>query len=193
MQIMSREQFDKKRATARKSMSSLKTLLAELAVHAGRHFAKCGDTSFIQDLYNDMRTDGKNVVRSSAYLAWLVAHFPVKLEQNKFVKDQELATKLNWGADVADGINDVRLAQLTKAEEKSFFDFAPEAVVENFKADTVIIALEKAVKKFENSKHYKAENPEAVAMLARAKSVITTLKAPAPANTDAQDISSAAA
>jgi hypothetical protein len=192
MQIMNREQFDKKRAVARKSMTSLRTLLAELAVHAGRHYAKCQDTSFIQDLYNDIRADGKNVIRLSAYRAWLVAHFPVKLEDHKFSKDQELAIKMNWGADVADGINETRLALVTKAEEKSFFDFAPEAVVENFKADTVIVALEKAVKKFENSKHYKAENPEAVAMLARAKGVITTLKAPVAANTDAEDISSAA-
>lgn len=195
LSIMTREQFDKKRVTARKSMTSLKALLTELTVHSIRHYAKCGDLSFVQDIYNDMRSDGKNVVRAGAFLTWLVAHVPAKLEANKFVKDHDLATKLNWGADVADGINETRLALLAKAEEKSFFDFAPEQVAENFKADTVIVALEKAVKKFESSKHFKAENPEASSMLARAKKLIGTLRQPeTPANTNGEpQLSSSAA
>jgi hypothetical protein len=184
---MNREIFDKKRDAFRKNVTKSKEMANELAVAAGAHFAEHGDTSYIADFYSDLRGAGKNFVRSSAFLAWLVAHFPVKMEQNKFVKDQELATKMDWADD------DKRNALVAKSQEKPFYDFAPEAVVEDYKADTIIVSLTKALAKFENSKHYRAENPEAVAMLARAKGVIATLKAPVAANTDAPEISSAAA
>jgi hypothetical protein len=167
---MERNDFDKKRAAWVKGVTSNKALGALLAQVAGEHFAAHGDTSYIQDFYGDMRSAGKNYVRSSAFLAWLVAHFPVKLEQNKFVKDQELATKMNWSDKSA------RNALIEKAKAKPFYDFAPEAVVENYKADTVIVALEKAIKRFENSKHYQPENEEAKAFLDRAKGAVAQLK-----------------
>lgn len=169
---MERNVFDKKRETWRKGVSNNKVLGAQLAQACGEHFAAHGDTSYIQDFYSDMRTAGKNYVRSSAFLAWLVAHFPVKLEQNKFVKDQELAAKMNWSNEEA------RNALIAKAAEKPFYDFAPEAVVQNYKADTVIEAFEKAIKRFENSKVYQPEDQAAKAMLDRAKGLVVSLKAP---------------
>jgi hypothetical protein len=184
---MEREQFDKKRAAWRKGVVSNKELAADIAMATGTRFADHGDTSYIQDFYSDLRDAGKNYVRSSAYLAWLVAHFPVKLVEKKFVKDHELAAKMNWADDTA------RTALVAKAAEKSFYDFAPEPEVQNFKADTIIESFEKAIKRFENSKHFAPENAEATAMLARAKDLVKGLKV-APANTNSQpELSSAAA
>jgi hypothetical protein len=167
---MERIEFDKTRLAFRKATESGKKLAHTLAMASVRHFAEHGDTSYIADFYSDLRGAGKNFIRSSAFLKWLVAHAPVKLEQNKFVKDQEQATALNWSDQAA------REALIAKAEAVSFWDFDPEATITNFKASDVIAAVEKLVKRFENESKSKPEDDAAKAVVLQLKDYVTTLK-----------------
>jgi len=176
---MERAIFDKKRESFRKSITRTKDMAIELAVAALAQFKAHGDLSYVQDFYGDLRGAGKNVIRSAPFLAWLTTFAPVELKENKFVKDHDLAAKLKWDEKDAEGNYPAREALFAKAQEKSFFDFAPEQVAQNFKAGDLVEAVEKLIKRYENSKHFVAADEEAKNTLVRLKDVAKTLRAPA--------------
>lgn len=173
---MKREDFDKARATFRKGIETSKSLAEKLSVAALAHFAEHGDTSYIQDFYSDLRGVGKNYLRSAAFLKWLVAYAPVKMEAHKFVKDQERAITLNWANEEA------KAALLAKAAETTFWDHDPELAVVNYKADDVIEAVEKLVKRFESGKNMKAADADASAVVVSLKEFASKLKTPTNSN-----------
>jgi hypothetical protein len=121
-------------------------LAAVLAMVAVTHFAQHGDTSYIADFYGDLSTAGKNYVRRASFLKWLVKYAPVKMEEKKFVKDQELAAKMDW--DNANG--EAKAALLKAAGEVAFYDFDPEAEIVNFSASDVRERVLKLVKTLKN-------------------------------------------
>jgi hypothetical protein len=167
---MERTEFDKTRLAFRRATESGKRLAHTLAMASLRHFAKHGDTSYIADFYGDLTGTGKNFIRAGAFMKWLVAYTPVKMEQKKFLKDQERATALNWSDEAACE------ALIAKAEAVPFWDFDPEATITNFKASDVIAAVEKLVKRFENESKSKPEDDAAKAVVLQLKDYVTTLK-----------------
>lgn len=172
---MERNDFDKARTAFRRNVETGKKLAVTLANAAIEHFRSCGDTSYIADFHADLIGAGKNFVRAGAYLKWLVAHAPVKLEANKFVKDQDRSAELGWG----DGSTEAAKALVAKSSEKAFFDFAPEATISNFSAADVIDAVEKIVSRFQNSKKAKAKDATASAKVTALSDFVATLKAAA--------------
>jgi hypothetical protein len=168
---MDRDTFDKKRATFRKSLETSKALAAVLAMVAVTHFAQHGDTSYIADFYGDLSTAGKNYVRRASFLKWLVKYAPVKMEEKKFVKDQELAAKMDW--DNANG--EAKAALLKAAGEVAFYDFDPEAEIVNFSASDVRERVLKLVKTLENANKSKPVDEQATNAVAKLKELATAL------------------
>jgi hypothetical protein len=170
---MDRKTFDSKRVSARKHTGTLKVLFQELANASLDHFGEHGDTSYIADLWSDINDYGKNFIRGSSFLKWLVAHSPVQLKDKKFSKDKAREAEI-WGTPAA------KAAMLAKAYAKSFWDFDPEAAITDFSADDVVESLEKLIKRFENSKRMHAADENAKARVVQIKDFFKTLKAEKP-------------
>lgn len=159
---MNRKEFDAKRLVARTSTITLKACMAELAVASLEHFGAHGDTSYIHDLYEDMKDYGKNFLRANSYVKWAINFCPLKLENGKFSKDKAREAEI-WPTAEA------KAACLAKASAITFWDFDPEAAIKNFGADDLIEAINSLVKRFENTKHMKPINQDATDKVVRLK------------------------
>ena len=177
---MDRKTFDGKRSEARQMTGSLKTLYQELANAALVHFQQHGDTSYIADLYGDLRDSGKNFIRSVPFVKWLTNFAPVKIVEKRFVKDKDREAVI-WPT------KEAAAKMVEEASKITFWDFDPESQIINFEFGDILKALSQMVKRFENPKHMKARDAEAVLALGRVKDFIALLKpsAEAPANDEA--------
>lgn len=129
-------------------------LCSEMAID---HFAKTGDITYCQRFFDAMPA---NYERRNAFVKWLVAHSPAKLEKGKFSKDKsESASPF----DVA------------KAKAKPFWEFSPETPLTNFSAADLIKGVVLLVKRFEGQH---AADEQATQLLNRVKEFSATLGAP---------------
>lgn len=122
------------------------------------HFEAHGDTSQIQRFHDAMP---KDYARRAAYLLWLRDHSPLTTKDGKFVKDTTEAA---------------RPFNLDAAKAKPFWEYAPEREQVAFGANDVVVALERAVKRFKGEKKHAADD-KATAILALAEAAVATLKA----------------
>ena len=132
------------------------------------HFAAHGDLGYVQQFYDAMRTNGKNYVRSTAFVAWLHRFAPVVLIDDKWKKDKERAQ------DYPENIH-VLEDDLAAAISKSFWEFKPDTEQYAFEYTDVIIGFEAVLKRFKNEKRNTPKNAEAKAKLAEATRMVTTL------------------
>lgn len=128
---------------------------------AYEHFRDTGDVVYAERFVNEIDNSAKNYVRKTAFLKWLAAHAPVRVEKGRLFKDK---------SDDAIDYND-------KALEISFWDFAPEKEAVLFGPDELLKALSRTIGRFRDEKHV-AKDESALDMLNRAEKVINGLKQP---------------
>jgi hypothetical protein len=141
--------------------SSIKTNMSfalACAVLSLTHFEAHGDTSYIQRFHDAMP---KDYARRAAYLLWLREHSPLTMKDGKFVKDTtEAAIEFD----------------LAGAKAKPFWEYAPEREQVAWGANDVVVALERAIKRFKSGKKPAADDA-ATAKLALADAAVAALKA----------------
>ena len=152
--------FDQMLEAWAKATTSSRDLAVEISNYAISHFYEHGQTALLQKFLTALETTGKNYVRKSAYLLWLKAFAPVKMEGGKLVKDKdkEFDPKL-----------------LKKALEQKFFDFAPEKEKVFFDADGVVVPITRAIANFDRETMI-PKNDNAVKAVALARQSVAWLK-----------------
>ena len=145
----------------------------ELAMLGLRHYAgpnqdgtgdDAGDLSYCQRFLEEM---DKNYIRRQAYVDWLMAHAPVTMKKETFIKDKSDKAS-PWKVEVGCKVK--------------FWEFAPAAPIGvPFGSNDVVVELNRAVNKFgktnkEGEAKYKAEG-HATEALAMAVKMIGELKA----------------
>jgi hypothetical protein len=134
-------------------------IASELALE---HFADCGDVAYLQAMYDAMNSkSNRNYVRKVAFLRWLWAHAPVKMENNKLFKDK----------------SQDRPVDLDKACAMPFWDFSPDPEQIVYEDTDVVKALQGVIKRFDKSDRYTAKNEAALAKLNRAKEAVAAIAA----------------
>lgn len=169
---MDKATFTKHLASFAKSLGTTMTQARKLAEASLHQFAAHGDLSYAQQFFDAM---SKNFMRRDAFIKWLVAHSPAKLEAGKWVKDK--GPKAN-AFDVA------------KACEKPFWTYAPASEISTFSADDLMGAVVRLIHKYENENKMKPANEKATAALNRLKSKIaevTTTNIPEPTSPPANE------
>ena len=140
--------------TATRSSMKYAQICAEYSL---RQFADHGNLNQAQAFMDAMP---KNYVRRTAYLKWLAAHSPVTMQQGKLLKD------------VSDNAQPFNVEEALKV---TFWDFAPDQEQIVWEYDDVVIALNKAIKKFENSEKYAPRTEEDVARFEAIKEKIANI------------------
>lgn len=115
------------------------------------HFSANGDLSRCQQFFDNMTP---NYVRRAAYVAWLVAFAPIKMEKGKFTKDK---AREGFGKGEGPVLSE---EQLAAAFKKDFWDFAPESeirVVTALDFDKALIAF--IARWTKENKHQKHDMP----------------------------------
>ena len=130
---------------------------AEMAL---THFAKTGDVVYLQNMLDVIEKEGKNYVRKAAFLSWAVAFSPLTSEKGKLRKDKS---------------KDANPFNLLKAEEKPFWEFAPEKEAVVFGYNDVVVKLKAVVKSFEDEKKFKAGSAKALEAVAATKEFVAKL------------------
>ena len=117
-----------------KATKQSKELARDIADYALSHFFNHGNITLLNKFLVALETTGKNYVRKSAYLLWLKAFAPVKMEQNSLVldRDKEFDPEL-----------------LKKALERPFYDFAPEKQKVFFEAEGVVVPISRVINSFD--------------------------------------------
>lgn len=129
---------------------------------AYEHFRDTGDVVYAERFVTEIDNSAKNYIRKTAFLKWLAAHAPVRVEKGRLFKDKsENATPWN-----------------DKALEISFWDFAPEKEAVIFGPEELLKALTRTISRFRDEKHV-AKDENALDMLNRADAAINGLKQPA--------------
>lgn len=143
-----------------KATTASRDLAVEISNYAISHFYEHGNTALLQKFLTALETTGKNYVRKSAYLLWLKAFAPVKMEAGKLVKDKdkEFDPKL-----------------LEKALEQKFFDFAPEKEKVFFEAEGVVVPLTRAIANFDRDNMI-PKNDNATKAVEMARNMVSALK-----------------
>jgi len=77
--------FDQMIEAWHKATKSSKELAREISNYALSHFFEHGNITLLNKFLVALETTGKNYVRKAAYLLWLKAYAPVKMEQNILV------------------------------------------------------------------------------------------------------------
>ena len=160
---MSMETFEQVLAKFVKATTNSRDLARQCSEMAMDAFAKlgedgeiCYDLSKAQAFFDAIP---KNYVRRQAYVAWLVNFGPIRLVENKLLKDKgEHANDLD-----VDG-----------AKATPFWEFNPAQDPVNFGAADIIQALNGSIRKFERE-NYTAMNPAATAKLAEAKVAVAAI------------------
>lgn len=168
---MDRKTFDAKRSEARAQTGTLKALYQELANAAISHFQVHGDTSYIADLYSDMKDSGKNFIRSVSFIKWLTNFAPIKIVEKRFVKDKAREAEI-WPT------KEAAAKMVEMASKVAFWDFDPETAIVNFEFADLLKAMAQLVKRFENTKHMKPKDAEATEALGRVKNFVNLLTKP---------------
>ncbi len=145
---------------------------AKLASEMAReHFQAHGDTSFYAKLAETIKKHANNYVRLQAYLVWVTAFAPVKIESGKFLKDKERAEGFDWDAKVElDGKH-------YAYTEIAFWDFEPEKPIKQFDADDIMEAMLSTLKRF-TGKKYEAKDETATLMLESMEAAVKAVVKP---------------
>lgn len=130
---------------------------AELAL---THFAKTGDVVYLQNMLDVIEKEGKNYVRKAAFLSWAIAFSPLTSEKGKLRKDKS---------------KEANPFNLLGAEEKPFWEFAPEKEAVVFGYNDVVVKLKAVVKSFEDEKRFKAGSAKALEAVAATKEFVAKL------------------
>lgn len=141
-----------------------KALARYLAEKALQDFANSGNLNLLNEYLDDLSNSGKNYVRREPYLKWCIAHQPLKLENNKLVKDRD--------TEITESQYEMLLVQ---AMQVPFWDFAPEKAIAYFGAGDLVTKLESVLKSFENKKHV-PKDQDAVNLLAVSRSKVAELR-----------------
>ena len=143
-----------------KATKTSKELAREIADYALSHFFEHGNITLLNKFLVALETTGKNYVRKSAYLLWLKAFAPVKMEQNILVldRDQEFDQEL-----------------LEKALEKPFYDFAPEKQKVFFEAEGVVTPISRVINSFDRD-HMIPKDDNASKAVELARGMVAQLK-----------------
>ena len=145
--------FDQMLEAWAKATTSSRDLAVEISNYAISHFYEHGQTALLQKFLTALETTGKNYVRKSAYLLWLKAFAPVKMESGKLVKDKD---------------KEFDPELLEKALKQPFFDFAPEKEKVFFEAEGVVVPLTRAIANFDRDNMIpKNENASKAVEIAR--------------------------
>jgi len=152
--------FDQMLEAWAKATTASRDLAVEIANYAISHLYEHGQIAFLQKFLVALETTGKNYVRKSAYLLWLKAYAPVKIESSALVvdKSKEFDPEL-----------------LKKALEKPFFDFAPEKEKIIFEAEGVVVPITRAIANFDRENMIPKDN-NAVKAVDLARNMATVLK-----------------
>lgn len=143
-----------------KATTSSRDLAVEISNYAISHFYEHGNTALLQKFLTALETTGKNYVRKAAYLSWLKAFAPVKMEAGKLVKDKD---------------KEFDPELLKKALEQKFFDFAPEKENVFFEAEGVVVPLTRAIANFDRDNMI-PKNDNAVKAVELARTMVGVLK-----------------
>lgn len=145
--------FDQMLEAWAKATTASRDLAVEIANYAISHLYEHGQIAFLQKFLTALETTGKNYVRKAAYLLWLKAYAPIKMESGVLVvdKSKEFDPEL-----------------LKKALKVKFFDFAPEKEKIFFEADGVVVPIARAIANFDRDNMIpKDENAVKAVELAR--------------------------
>lgn len=166
---MDRETWSKNlKAFVAATGTSLK-LAVSLSLAALEHFAKHGDTIYLNEFMEAMP---ENYIRRSAFATWAGAHAPLGMVNGKFVKDKAKAEVIDW--DNEDGETKARL--LKAAAEKTFWDFVPDKKPVIVTSDDVVTNLFSMINRLRNTKTHDPD-PEALATLSMIEGFAINLKA----------------
>lgn len=149
---MSARKFEDVLAAFIKATNSSKKLAGECAQMAITHFHAHGDVSRCQQFFDAMP---QNYLRKAAFVAWLVYHSPILLEDKKFSKDMARAEELGDAA-----------WKIEEALATTFWDFQPEQPVVNYSLDDAQSQVIRLVKRLRSAK-MQAGDPTAKAFVDR--------------------------
>lgn len=132
--------------------------LAEtLSKMALTHFKEHGDTAYINRFLDAMP---KNYLRRGAFEKWCKDFSPLMKVDGVFVKDKsEKANKFN----------------LEEAFKKPFWEHNPDREVVFWEETDIVVSLQRALKRFDNTKSFKPANAKATKALEHFKSMVNQL------------------
>ena len=152
--------FDQMIEAWRKATKTSKELAREIADYALSHAFEHGNITLLNKFLVALETTGKNYVRKSAYLLWLKAYAPVKMEQNILVVDEK---------------KEYDLELLKKALAKPFYDFAPEKQKVFFEAEGVVTPISRVIAGFDRDNMIPKDD-NATQAVALARGMVAQLK-----------------
>ena len=132
-------------------------LCAEMAL---THFAKTGDVVYLQNMLDVIEKEGKNYVRKAAFLSWAIAFSPLTSEKGKLRKDKS---------------KDANPFNLLKAEEKPFWEFAPEKEAVAFGYNDVVVKLKAVIKSYKDEKKFHAASEKATELVSTVEKFVAGL------------------
>lgn len=132
-------------------------LCAELAL---THFAKTGDVIYLQNMLDVIEKEGKNYVRKAAFLSWAIAFSPLTSEKGKLRKDKS---------------KDANPFNLLGAEEKPFWEFAPEKEAVAFGYNDVVVKLKAVIKGYKDEKKFHAASEKATELVSTVEKFVAGL------------------
>jgi hypothetical protein len=142
----------------------------ELSIMALEHFSQHGDTVLLQRFFDAMP---QNYLRRGALVAWAVNFAPIKVEGQKFVKDQSRKTEA---------------VDLEGAFKKPFWEFKPEEQIWNYSIDDIKTQVLRIVGRARNEAKAAPLDDNAKRMVDRLEAFIegkgVTTPAEEPANED---------
>ena len=130
---------------------------AELAL---THFAKTGDVVYLQNMLDVIEKEGKNYVRKAAFLSWAIAFSPLTSEKGKLRKDKS---------------KDANPFNLLKAEEKPFWEFAPEKEAVAFGYNDVVVKLKAVIKGYKDEKKFRPASEKATEIVSTVEKFVAGL------------------
>lgn len=142
----------------------------EISNAALAHCAEHRDVCYLQEFLDAMPA---NWVRRQAFLAWMDAHAPIAFVT---VKDNKFKLSLDKEAEKLG-----KKFDLKGAEEKPFWDFAPEPKIVRFGTDEILKDLETVMKKYGKDR-FIAKTVEAKELIGKVKQAIATIAATVPVN-----------
>jgi hypothetical protein len=128
-------------------------------------FYQHGDLQYVYDFMTVIEENAKHYVRRGAYVAWLCAHAPITVsDERKMVKDKS-----------KDAVP-LTEENITKAINKPFWEFKPETDAQVFGLLDIVKALRSLAKTRQNDKKFKAANKKAETAIDKVIELANTLE-----------------
>lgn len=159
--------FESKLEAFKQANKTSKVLGHELGVMSLQHFEKCGDTTYLQRLYDSMIG---NWNRRNALVKWACDFAPIKFSDSSFVKDKNKAETSE------DGSGAILNVQMEAALKQSWFDYAKETAIKNYNAQDVFKALQGTLKRFDNVETHKPTTDKAAQVVGLIRSKLVEMQ-----------------